>query len=81
MSSTTTTFLNEKDCSLLSETPKSSFDSKRTSSTEHKDSLVRRIGRGIKKHAKEHHESVNGAFYAYYGAPIQPSRGGFEGGK
>ncbi|KAG4440286.1 hypothetical protein IFR05_004247 [Cadophora sp. M221] len=83
MSSTTTSkFLSEKDySSLASETPKSSFDTSRTSQSATKDSLIRRIGRGIKKHAKEHHESVNGAFYAYYGQPIQPQRVVIESSK
>ncbi|KAK0100133.1 hypothetical protein ONS95_008472 [Cadophora gregata] len=76
MSCTTTSkFLSEKDySSLASETPRSSFDTNRSAGSATKDSLIRRIGRGIKKHAKEHHESVNGAFYAYYGMPIQGQR-------
>ncbi|KAH9214914.1 hypothetical protein DL95DRAFT_389209 [Leptodontidium sp. 2 PMI_412] len=83
MSTTTASkFVSEKDySSLASETPKSSFDTSRTSQSATKDSLIRRIGRGIKKHAKEHHESVNGAFYAYYGQPIQPQRVVIEGSK
>jgi hypothetical protein len=38
-----------------------------SNSVDKKDSNVSRVWQAIKKHAKEHHESVNAAYATYYG--------------
>ncbi|KAF2728212.1 hypothetical protein EJ04DRAFT_516765 [Polyplosphaeria fusca] len=59
--------------------PRSSMDTTKAGSTSstssltkhtessNKDSGMKKVWQSIKKHAKEHHESVNAAYEVYYG--------------
>jgi hypothetical protein len=47
--------------------PKESFETDRTAVSEDTVSSVKKVWQGVKKHAKEHHDSVNAAHATYYG--------------
>jgi hypothetical protein len=52
--------------------PKESFETERTATNEESVGNVKKVWQAVKKHAKEHHASVNAAYGTYYGgSPIK----------
>ena len=51
---------------------KESFETERTATNEESVSNVKKAWQAVKKHAKEHHASVNAAYGTYYGgSPVR----------